>query len=66
VEVTVEDEPLAAALSVEELQHPRQRQVVAVQAAHDIEHLQRLLVGWRRNREVLGPVAVVQGAKPPR
>ena len=65
-EVAVEEEPLAATPGVEELQHACQRQVVALQAGHDKEHLERLLVGRHRHREVLGQVPVVQGTTAPR
>jgi hypothetical protein len=65
VEVAVEHQPLAAAFALEAFEHARQRQFVAIQPTHDIQHLERLQALGRLHREVLGPIAVMQRAAAP-
>jgi hypothetical protein len=66
VEVAIEDQPLATGLLREAGQYRIERQRVAVEATHQVEHLEILQIGRRRAGERLGPVAVMQRAGSPR
>ena len=65
MEVAVEDQPLASALAPEQFQHALERQLVAVQPANHVQHVQPLQMRRRLDREVLRPVSVVQRAAAP-